>query len=52
MTRNARATLSLFFAALALAATLAGVAALPTLDAQETVRVAQSTSAILEERAA
>ena len=52
MKRNARTTLSLFFAALTLAATLAAVATLPSLDVQDPVQVAQSTSAILEERAA
>ena len=52
MKRDARTTLSLFFAALTLAAALAGVAALPSLDLQDPAQVAQSTSAILEERAA
>lgn len=49
MKKTSRTALSLLFAALAFVATVAGVAA---LDADNPVQVAQSTSAILEDRAA
>ena len=51
MKRTPRTALSLLFAALALAATVACVG-MPWVEAETPVQVAQSTSAILEGRAA
>ena len=52
MKRTPRTALSLFLAALALSAATVGFALLPAAGNEAPARLAQSTSAILEHRAA